>query len=71
MAGTLPPLFTITSDDHAGYVCVVAYTLLLLMVPLVITRVVTRHYVTRFIKADDIFLVIAAVYYSPSPAHHA
>lgn len=61
MAGTLPPLFAITDDDHGGYVCVASYTLLILMVLLVVTRVFTRWYVVKFIKADDILLMVAAV----------
>jgi hypothetical protein len=61
MAGTLPPLFTISDDDHGGYVAVAAYTLLVLMVVLVATRVFTRWYVVKFIKADDVLLTFAAV----------
>jgi hypothetical protein len=61
MAGTLPPLFTITDDDHGGYVCVASYTLLILMVLLVVTRILTRWYVVKFVKADDVLLVVAAV----------
>jgi hypothetical protein len=61
MAGTLPPLFTISDDDHGGYVAVASYTLLILMIGLVVTRVFTRWYIVRSIKADDYFLVVAAV----------
>jgi len=61
MAGTLPPLFEITENDHGGYVCVASYTLLTLMILLVSTRVFTRWYVVKFIKADDVLLMIAAV----------
>jgi len=60
MAGTLPPLFAITDDDHGGYVCVASYTLLILTVLLVVTRVFTRWYVVKFIKADDVLLMVAA-----------
>jgi len=60
-AGALPPLFQITDDDHAGYVCVAVYTLLTLMVILVATRVFTRWYLLKFIKTDDFFLMIAGV----------
>jgi len=60
MAGTLPPLFAITEDDHGGYVCVANYTLLILMVLLVVTRVFTRWYVVKFIKSDDVLLMVAA-----------
>ena len=68
MAGTLPPLFTITPDDHAGYIAVASYTFLVLMVCLVATRVFTRWYVVRYVKFDDVLLTIAAVC-SPSHAH--
>jgi hypothetical protein len=61
MSGTLPPLFTITSDDHSGYVAVTLYTLLVLMVLLVTTRAFTRWYVIKSIKLDDVFLILAAV----------
>jgi len=61
MAGTLPPLFTITDSDHSGYVCVALYTLLILTALLAVIRIITRWYVVKFIKADDIFLVVAAV----------
>ncbi|KAH8594760.1 hypothetical protein B0O99DRAFT_687537 [Bisporella sp. PMI_857] len=59
-AGELPPLFAITENDHGGYVCVVVYTLLILMILLVATRVFTRWYVVKFIRADDVFLMAAA-----------
>jgi hypothetical protein len=61
MSGTLPPLFIITDDDHGGYVAVTLYTLLVLMVLLVTTRVFTRWYVVKTIKLDDVFLMLAAV----------
>lgn len=61
MAGTLPPLFTITSDDHGGYVAVAAYILVVMMLLLVATRVFTRWYVVQYIKADDVLLIISAV----------
>jgi hypothetical protein len=61
MSGTLPPLFTISDNDHAGYVAVTLYTLLVLMVLLVTTRVFTRWYVVKSIKLDDVFLILAAV----------
>jgi hypothetical protein len=61
MAGTLPPLFAITEDDHAGYVAVASYTFLVLMGCLVATRVFTRWYVVRYIKFDDAVLTVAAV----------
>jgi hypothetical protein len=62
MAGTVPPLFAITDDDHAGYVAVADYTFLLLMVFLVATRIFTRWYIVRYIKADDALLFLAAVW---------
>jgi hypothetical protein len=65
MAGTLPPLFTITSDDHAGYIAVSLYTFMVLMVCLVVTRVFTRWYVVRYIKLDDALLSLAAVRSTP------
>lgn len=61
MAGTLPPLFAITEDDHAGYVAVASYTFLVLMCCLVATRVFTRWYIVRYIKFDDAVLIVAAV----------
>lgn len=61
MAGTLPPLFAITDDDHGGYAAVVAYTLLVLMLGVTGTRVFTRWYVVRSIKFDDYLLLAAAV----------
>jgi hypothetical protein len=61
MAGTLPPLFTITPDDHAGYVAVASYTFLVLMVCLVATRIFTRWWVVRYVKFDDGVLTAAAV----------
>ncbi|KAE9381148.1 hypothetical protein N431DRAFT_424762 [Stipitochalara longipes BDJ] len=61
MSGTLPPLFIITDVDHGGYIAVTLYTLLVLMVLLVTTRVFTRWYVVSSIKLDDVFLMLAAV----------
>jgi hypothetical protein len=61
MSGTLPPLFTISDNDHGGYVAVTLYTLLILMVLLVTTRVFTRWYVVKSIKLDDVFLILSAV----------
>ena len=60
-AGTLPPLFVITDDDHGGYVCVAVYTLLILMVATVGARLFTRWHIVRFIKSDDILLILAMV----------
>lgn len=60
-AGSLPPLFVITPDDHRGYVCVVLYTLLILMIVTVFARLFTRWYILRFVKADDICLMLAVV----------
>lgn len=61
MAGTIPPLFDITENDHGGYVAVTGYTLLILTLGVVVTRVFTRWYIVRSIKADDYFLIAAAV----------
>ncbi|KAG0647828.1 hypothetical protein D0Z07_5979 [Hyphodiscus hymeniophilus] len=67
-AGTLPPLFIITDDDRGGYVCVVLYTLLILMLVTVVARLFTRWYIVRFIKSDDILLALAMVRTAtPSP----
>ena len=71
MSGTLPPLFTITDDDHGGYVAVTLYTLLVLMVLLVTTRVFTRWYVVKTIKLDDVFLMLATVRQSSHPFGNA
>ena len=60
-AGALPPLFQITEDDHGGYIAVSVYTLLILMILLVTARVFTRWYIVKFIKADDVLLMVAAV----------
>lgn len=60
-AGTLPPLFVISSQDHGGYVCVAVYTLLCLMVVTVFARLLTRWYIIRFIKSDDIVLALATI----------
>jgi len=60
-AGVLPPLFVISDVDHRGYVCVALYTLLILMIVTVGARLITRWYIVRFIKADDILLMIAVV----------
>ncbi|OJJ50177.1 hypothetical protein ASPZODRAFT_128795 [Penicilliopsis zonata CBS 506.65] len=59
MAGTLPPIFPITADDHGGYVAVSVYTLLCLTLVLVVARLFTRWYIARVIHADDILLGVA------------
>ena len=61
MAGTLPPLFDITDEDHGGYVAVSVYTLLVLMLFVVVTRLFTRWYIGRVIHFDDILLGVSAV----------
>ena len=61
MSGALPPLFIITDVDHAGYVAVTLYTLLVLMVLLVTTRIFIRWYVVTSFRLDDIFLMLGAV----------
>ena len=60
-AGVLPPLFVISDTDHGGYVCVALYMLLILMIVTVGARIFTRWYIVRFIRADDILLVLAVV----------
>ncbi|KAJ6153696.1 hypothetical protein N7470_006655 [Penicillium chermesinum] len=59
MAGTLPPLFEITEDDHAGYAAVTAYTLLALTIVVVVTRLAARWFIGRIIYSDDILLGMA------------
>jgi hypothetical protein len=67
-AGTLPPLFVITDEDHGGYVCVALYTLLILMLVTVVARLFTRWYIVRFVKSDDILLALAMVRnFKPQP----
>lgn len=61
MAGTLPPLFEITADDHGGYGAVAIYTLLALTVAIVSTRLSTRWFIGRVVHPDDILLGIAMV----------
>lgn len=61
MAGTLPPLFEITADDHGGYGAVAIYTLLALTVVIVSTRLSTRWFIGRVIHPDDILLGISLV----------
>ena len=67
MAGTLPPLFAISNDDHSGYVAVTLYTLVALMVLLVATRVFTRWYIVRSVKLEDLLLIVAAVRHQSYP----
>lgn len=61
MAGTVPPIFPITDDDHGGYVCVVSYTLVALTVVTVVARLSTRWYIGRLVMPDDILLAVATV----------
>ncbi|PKX91159.1 uncharacterized protein P174DRAFT_463296 [Aspergillus novofumigatus IBT 16806] len=56
MAGTLPPLFPISDEDHSGYVAVTVYTLLSLTVTTVFVRLFTRWYIARAVYSDDILL---------------
>ncbi|RHZ70311.1 hypothetical protein CDV55_106498 [Aspergillus turcosus] len=56
MAGTLPPLFPISDEDHSGYVAVTVYTLLSLTVATVLVRLFTRWYIARVVYTDDILL---------------
>ncbi|RHZ50505.1 uncharacterized protein CDV56_102743 [Aspergillus thermomutatus] len=59
MAGTLPPFFTISDDDHGGYVAVTLYTFLSLTVVTVFVRLFTRWYIARVVYPDDILLASA------------
>ncbi|KAJ5740782.1 hypothetical protein N7493_000654 [Penicillium malachiteum] len=61
MAGTLPPLFAISDEDHGGYVAVAVYTLLVLSIFVLVTRLSTRWYIGRVIHADDILLAASAI----------
>lgn len=61
MAGTLPPLFEITADDHGGYAAVASYTLLALTLVIVTVRLSTRWFLSRVVHADDILLGVATV----------
>lgn len=61
MAGTLPPLFEITADDHGGYSAVAVYTLLALTIVIVSTRLSTRWFIGRVVHPDDILLGISLV----------
>ncbi|KAJ5113648.1 hypothetical protein N7456_002182 [Penicillium angulare] len=61
MAGTLPPLFEISDEDHGGYVAVAVYTLLVLSIFIVVTRLFTRWYIGRVIHSDDILLGASAL----------
>ncbi|KAH1284734.1 hypothetical protein KXW28_000846 [Aspergillus fumigatus] len=56
MAGTLPPLFPISDEDHSGYVAVTVYTLLSLTVTTVFVRLFTRWYIARDVYSDDVLL---------------
>ncbi|KAJ5777460.1 hypothetical protein N7520_000706 [Penicillium odoratum] len=61
MAGTLPPLFEISDDDHGGYAAVTVYTLLALTIVVVLTRLFSRWYIGRVIHLDDILLAAATL----------
>lgn len=61
MAGTLPPLFEISDEDYGGYVAVAVYTLLVLTIFVVLTRLFTRWYIGRVTHSDDILLGASAV----------
>lgn len=61
MAGTLPPLFEISDEDHGGYAAVTVYTLLALTIVVVLTRLFSRWYIGRVIHSDDILLAAATV----------
>ncbi|KAI2787274.1 hypothetical protein POX_f07637 [Penicillium oxalicum] len=59
MAGTLPPLFEITTDDHGGYSAVAIYTLLALTIVIVSTRLSTRWFIGRVVHSDDGLLALS------------
>ncbi|KAJ5802476.1 uncharacterized protein N7503_004926 [Penicillium pulvis] len=61
MAGTLPPLFEISDEDHGGYAAVTVYTLLALTIVVVLTRLFSRWYIGRVIHSDDILLAAATL----------
>jgi hypothetical protein len=61
MAGTLPPIFAITDDDHGGYTAVAVYDLLALTVFVVVTRLSARYYIGRVVQLDDYLLGGATV----------
>lgn len=61
MAGTLPPIFPITDDDHGGYTAVALYTLLALSVFVVATRLSARYYIGKVVQIDDFLLGGATV----------
>ncbi|KAJ5660053.1 hypothetical protein N7507_006504 [Penicillium longicatenatum] len=63
MAGTLPPLFEISDEDHGGYAAVTVYTLLALTIVVVLTRLFSRWYIGRVIHSDDVLLAAATYEY--------
>lgn len=60
-AGTLPPIFPITDDDHGGYAAVSLYTLLALSVFVVATRLSARYYIGKVVQIDDYLLGFGTV----------
>lgn len=60
-AGVRPPIFTITDDDHGGFTAVSVYTLLVLSVFVVATRLSARFYIGRVVQLDDYLLGGATV----------
>jgi len=56
MAGTLPPIFIISDDQHGGYAAVALYTLLILTVVTVAARLSARYYIGKIIQTDDYLL---------------
>ncbi|OKL59749.1 hypothetical protein UA08_04917 [Talaromyces atroroseus] len=60
-AGTLPPIFTISDEDHGGYTAVAVYTLLALTVFVVVTRLSARYYIGKVVQIDDYLLAGATV----------
>jgi hypothetical protein len=61
MAGTLPPIFVISDDEHGGYAAVALYTLLTLTVIIVATRLSARYYIGKIIQTDDYLITSATV----------
>jgi hypothetical protein len=60
-AGTLPPIFPITDEDHGGYAAVSLYTLLALSVFVVATRLSARYYIGKVVQVDDYLLGVGTV----------
>lgn len=66
-AGVHPPIFVISDDDHGGFTAVSVYTLLILSVFVVATRLSARFYIGRVVQLDDYLLAGATVSYVQYP----